>query len=210
MPNSSGSSAVPWAVGLLSLFVLLHFWPGAQDLLSYQRAAIAAGQYWRILTGHFVHLNLAHAFMNGAGVVMLAVFLRQELRRRYWWAVLVLSPFVISLGLWFRQPDLLAYVGFSGVLHGLLYLGVLRLISMAPVLAGTVLLLLVGRQVWEQTGAYDPDYLRGLIQGRVMPDAHLFGALTGLAVGGWSLWRDRLHKKSGTGYSAETGQSPDA
>jgi rhomboid family GlyGly-CTERM serine protease len=210
MPNSLRKSAVPWAAGLFLLFMSLASWPGIEDALSYQRLAIASGQYWRVFTGHFVHLNLAHAFMNGTGTLMLAVFLRQELPLRDWWSVLLLAPLVISLGLWLKQPGLLAYVGFSGVLHGLLYVGVLRLIPAAPVFGGTVLLLLVGRQVWEQTGSYDPNYLRSVIHGRVMPDAHLFGALTGLVLGSWSLWRDRLPKSPGTGYSPGTGQSPDA
>jgi len=117
---------------------------------------------------------------------------------------------VISLGLWFKQPGLLAYVGFSGVLHGLLYFGVLRLLPSAPALAGTVLAVLIGRQIWEQTGAYDPDYLRTMIHGRVMPDAHLFGALTGLVLGAWSLWRDRLGKGRASGYSSDTGPTSDA
>lgn len=210
MPNNFSRSVVVWSSGLFLLFLALALWPGATDALCYRRTAIAAGQFWRVFTGHFVHLNLAHALLNGTGTVVLAVVLRQELPLRYWGGVLLLAPFVISLGLWFKQPGLTAYVGFSGVLHGLLYLGVVRLLPAAPAFAGTVLLLLIGRQVWEQTGAYDPDYLRGLIHGRVMPDAHLFGALTGLCVAAWSLWRDRLHKRKTTGYSAPTGQSPDA
>ncbi|MCD6061949.1 MAG: hypothetical protein K0S16_2260 [Moraxellaceae bacterium] len=210
MPSDLRKSAVPWAVAFLLLFLLLALWPGAQAGLSYQRSAIASGEYWRIFTGHFVHLNLTHAVMNGVGTLMLAVFLREELPLRYWWAVTLLAPFVISLGLWLKQPGLVSYVGFSGVLHGLLYLGVLRLLPVAPLFAGTVLALLVGRQIWEQTGFYDADYLRGLIHGRVMPDAHLFGALTGLVTGSCSLWLGRLHKQKVTGYSAGTGQSPDA
>jgi rhomboid family GlyGly-CTERM serine protease len=210
MPNSLRHSAVPWAAGLFLLFIILAWLPGAEDALSYQRQAIASGQYWRAFTGHFVHLNLAHALMNGVGTLMLAVFLRQELPLRYWWTVLLIAPFGISLGLWFKQPELLGYAGFSGVLHGLLYLGVLRLLPVSRVFAGAVLLVLISRQIWEQTGSYDPEYLRSVIHGRVMPDAHLFGALTGLLIGGWSLWRDRLPKSPGTGYSPDTGQSPDA
>lgn len=191
MPNKPAASPLPSALGLVLLFVLLALWPAAESLLSYQREAIAAGQWWRVFTAHFVHLNMAHALLNSVGTLMLAVFLRQDIARRDWWTVTLLAPFVISLGLWFKQPTLIGYVGFSGVLHGLLYFGVIRLLPLMPAMAGGILLLLAGRQVWEQTGAYDPEYLRGLIQGRVMPDAHLFGALTGALWGTWSLWRDR-------------------
>lgn len=203
-------SPLPTALALLALFLVLAVLPGAADLLCYQREAIAAGQWWRVVTGHFVHLNLSHALMNGAGTLLLALVLREELPVRDWWKLVVAAPLVISLGLWWKQPDLVSYVGFSGVLHGLLYCGVLRLVPQAPVLALGVLAFLVARQGWEQTSAYDPDYLRSLIGGRVMPDAHLFGALAGLVLGLWTLARQRLHKAGATGYSAGDGPSPDA
>lgn len=183
-------SPVPAALGLVLFFAVMAAWPAATDLLRYHREAIHDGQLWRLFTGHFVHLNAAHALLNGTGTLLLAFFLARDIPARDWGVVTVLAPLVISLGLWWRQPGMMAYVGFSGVLHGLLYLGVIRLLPVMPWLAGTVLLMLVGRQVWEQTPAYDPHYLQALIHGRVMPDAHLFGALTGAAWGVWSLWRD--------------------
>lgn len=203
-------SPLPTALGLAALFLLLALVPGADDLLCYRRDAIAGGEWWRVFSGHFVHLNLSHALINSSGALLMAVVLRQEATPRDWWRITLVAPFVISLGLWFKQPGLVSYVGFSGVLHGLLYFGVLRLLPTAPALALTVLALLVGRQAWEQTAGYDPDYLRGLIHGRVMPDAHLFGALTGSVFGLWALARQRLHKGGATGYSAGNGPSPDA
>lgn len=214
MPNKpwETGSPVPGALLLVFLMLALAFWPGAEVLLRYQREGIADGQFWRVFSAHFVHLNLAHTLLNTAGTLMLAVFLARDISVRDWWAVTLLAPLVISLGLWFKQPELQAYVGFSGVLHGLLYFGVLRLFLSVPAWAATILLLLIGRQVWEQTGAYDPDYLRSLIHGRVMPDAHLFGALTGLVLGGWSLWRDRasLGKERVSGYSSGTSSDTDS
>ncbi len=205
-------SPVPGAACLLVLFLVLAFIPAATELLRYEREAIAQGESWRVFTAHFVHLNLSHALLNGVGTLMLACLMRRELPVQDWWAVTLGAPFVISAGLWLKQPELIGYVGFSGVLHGLLYLAVIRLLPQAPRLAALVLLLLIGRQVWEQSAFYDPEYLRGLIHGRVMPDAHLFGALTGSAWGIWSLWRDRLNlaKAGASGYSSGTGPTPDA
>lgn len=197
---------------LVALFLTLALLPLATELLRYQRDAIAEGELWRLFTAHFVHLNLSHALLNSIGTLMLIFLLPRELPVRDWWVVTLTAPFVISAGLWLKQPELVGYVGFSGVLHGLIYLAVIRLLPQAPLLAGLVLLLLAGRQAWEQTAFYDPDYMRGLIHGRVMPDAHLFGALTGSAWGLWSLWRDRLNlaKAGASGYSAGTGPTPDA
>lgn len=212
MPNKSllAASPLPTAALLAAVFIALALWPGAADHLCYQREAMAGGEWWRAFSGHFVHLNLSHALLNSTGALLIALVLRDEVRAADWWRISLVAPFLISLGLWFRQPELISYVGFSGVLHGLLYFGVLRLLPSAPGLALTVLALLAGRQAWEQTAAYNPDYLRGLIHGRVMPDAHLFGALTGTAFGLWSLWRGRLHKGRGTGYSPGNGSTPDA
>lgn len=211
MPNNPLTAApLPTALGLGALFLLLALLPGAADLLCYQRDAIAGGEWWRVFTGHFVHLNLSHALMNAVGTVLLALVLRDELPARGWWMLVLVAPFAISLGLWWKQPGLISYVGFSGVLHGLLYCAVLRLLPKAPVLALGMLAVLVARQAWEQTAGYDPDYLQGLIHGRVMPDAHLFGALTGSAFGLWALARQRLHKGGATGYSAGNGSSSDA
>lgn len=214
MPNSPlrFASPVPGAVGLAALFLMLALLPAATELLRYQRELIGQGELWRIFTAHFVHLNLSHALLNSAGTLMLAFLLPRELPLRDWWVITLTAPFVISAGLWLKQPELVGYVGFSGVLHGLLYFAVIRLLPQMPLLALLVLLMLVGRQVWEQTGYYDPEYLRGLIHGRVMPDAHLFGAITGALWGLWSLWRDRqnLAKAGASGYSADTGPTPDA
>lgn len=214
MPNKPGFTVatplLPSALILVLLFIGLALWPASPELFEYRRVAIADGEWWRLFTGHFVHLNLAHAVLNSIGAVMLALFLAEEITPRQWWGLVLVAPLVISAGLWWRQPGLGAYAGFSGVLHGLLYLGVLRLLPKAPALAAIVLLLLVGRQIWEQTGAYNPDYLRSLIHGRVMPDAHLFGAFTGALLGLFSLWRERLGKAGASGYSSDTGPTPDA
>ena len=204
----------PDALLLSALFLLLALLPAANHWLDYRRELIAGGEFWRLFSGHFTHLNLAHAVMNAAGLLLVSFLFVRELSRRQWWALVLGAPVFISAGLWLRQPDLVGYAGFSGVLHGLVYLGVVRLLPSAPVLAGVILVLLVGRQVWEQTAAYNPEYLRHWIEGRVMPDAHLFGAVAGLLTGVFSLWRDwqqgLLGKANPSGYSSETGPTPDA
>lgn len=205
-----------WSDALLlaALFLLLALMPMASAPLEYRREAISAAQWWRVFTGHFVHLNMAHAAMNALGTLLVSLVFVREISRPQWWCLVLAAPLTISLGLWIKQPELQGYVGFSGVLHALLYLGVVRLLATAPILAASILLLLVSRQIWEQTSGYNPDYLRGVIHGRVMPDAHLFGGLTGMALGSFTLWRDyragRLGKDNSSGYSSKTGPTPDA
>ncbi len=196
MPNKS-DVLWPDALLLAALFLLFALLPALSGLLEYQRELIRQGELWRLFSAHFVHLNLAHALLNAAGVLLLAWVFPRELRRGEWWALVLLAPVVISAGLWWKQPGLAGYAGFSGVLHGLLYLAVVRMWPAFPRLAALLMLLLAGRQLWEQTAAYDPDYLRGLIGGAVMPDAHLFGAGCGLVLGLASLCRERARRRLG-------------
>lgn len=178
--------------GVLSfVFIVLATWPEATNVLEYHRLAMADGQLWRAFSGHFVHLGMGHALLNSAGLLLLAAVFSKDIPCKDALLFILVAPFFISAGLWWKQPTLMAYVGFSGVLHGLLYFGVIRLLPVMPVVAGTVLFILVARQIWEQTGAYNPDYLQSLIQGRVMPDAHLFGAIAGTVWGLATLRRDR-------------------
>lgn len=212
MPNKP-STLWPDALLLTALFLLLALLPSISSWLEYRRGLIAGGEVWRLFTGHFVHLNFSHALMNAVGTLLLSRLFVSELSRQQWWSLILAAPLFISMGLWWRQPDLQGYAGFSGVLHGLLYFGVIRLLVASPVVAGCILVLLVERQVWEQTSAYNPDYLRTVIAGRVMPDAHLFGAVMGVVFGGASLWRGyrsgQLGKANPSGYSSKTGSTPD-
>lgn len=192
--QNSGQNPLPSALFLILLFIVFASAPVLTDMLRYQREAISSGQFWRLFTGHFVHLNMAHALLNSSGTLLLAFFLAKDIQTKDWWVITLIAPLVISAGLWWREPELVSYAGFSGVLHGLLYYVVIRLIPEMPFVASSVLLLLVSRQLWEQTSAYNPEYLRMLIHGRVMPDAHLFGAITGSLWAVWATWRDRRLK----------------
>jgi rhomboid family GlyGly-CTERM serine protease len=164
--------------------------PTLLDRLAYIRVLLGS-EWWRLLTAHFIHLNLHHALMNAAGLAMLGYYFRHDLSLRAWLGLMLLSCLTISLGLWLWQPQLIAYVGFSGVLHALLYAGLILSWKDMPRVTSIVLVLLLGRLVWEHSPAYDPNYLQGWIHAQVAPAAHFFGALTGTAWGLASLWRER-------------------
>src|ERR1700730_14155789 len=51
-----------------------------RTLLRYDRAGLAAGQWWRLLTGHIVHLDLEHAGLNSLGLVLMLVFVPPRLQ----------------------------------------------------------------------------------------------------------------------------------
>lgn len=162
--------------------------PGLINAYAYERPPIVSGEWWRLLTGHFMHLNLHHALMNGAGLVLLGLYFRRDFSLAGWLGLTAASCLTISAGLWWGEPDLMAYVGFSGVLHALLYAGIIQSFREMPRVNAAVLAVLVARLCWEHSAAYNPGYLMGWIHGLVAPAAHLYGALTGTIWGLVTVW----------------------
>ncbi len=111
----------PWltislCVGSLLLFLVLG---AASEALVYNRQALAQGEIWRLLTGHFVHCDFAHLGWNLAALLILGGLLEQRLGTRLL-GVVAISCLGVSSWLWFVKADLLLYCGLSGMLNGLL------------------------------------------------------------------------------------------
>ena len=87
--------------------------------LRYERAALSAGQWWRLVGAHVVHLDLRHLLFNLGGFVLLWLLFVREYRALQWLAILLCTMLAVDAGLWFGSPAVLWYVGASGVLHGL-------------------------------------------------------------------------------------------
>ena len=66
----------------------------------------------------------------------------------------------------------------SGVLHGLLIYGGVREIRVYPASGYAFLFILVGKLIWEMLYGVVPGS-ENLIAGRVVTDAHLYGAIGG-------------------------------
>jgi rhomboid family GlyGly-CTERM serine protease len=167
--------------------------------LEYQRSEIANGQWWRLITGHLVHMNLWHLGMNLTGFVLCWLFFPDLLTRRRLWLWLGLSIPLVSAGFWFLDPGSRGYVGFSGVLHGLLVMCLLTGLSGHPRLHGVMLALVVGRLTWEQMPGYNVNYLVDTIGGSVYVNAHLYGSLVGAVLGGTFWWQERKRRAGAAG-----------
>jgi rhomboid family GlyGly-CTERM serine protease len=109
------------AAALTAAVLGLAAWGDAgRELLRYDRAALAAGEWWRWLSGHLVHLSWRHAFMDLAAALALGWLFGRELSPRRWAWVLLLSLLAVNAGLWWLDPGLAWYVGLSGILHGVM------------------------------------------------------------------------------------------
>jgi rhomboid family GlyGly-CTERM serine protease len=116
-----------WLVGLLATVLVLLWLTGdaGRDLLRYERMAVLQGQYWRLLTGHFVHGSGQHLLLNAVGLGLIAALFPREYPVRSWLLILASSIVTIDLGFVLLEPQLQWYVGLSGVLHGALAAGAL-------------------------------------------------------------------------------------
>jgi rhomboid family GlyGly-CTERM serine protease len=176
---ASAQQAV-WLIGLLAATVVLIYFAGepARDLLRYEREAVLVkDEYWRLLTGHFVHGDLRHMLLNLAGLGLMPALFPRHYSLFAWLWIAAASIAAIDIGFVWYEPQLDWYVGLSGALHGVLAAGAIawwRYESRALALALTLILAL--KIAWEQTQGALP--LSGDMP--VIVDAHLYGALGGV------------------------------
>jgi rhomboid family GlyGly-CTERM serine protease len=155
---------------------LLGSW--GREALRYDRMAIADGEVWRLVSGHFVHLGWSHFVLNGVGFGLICYLVAARFGVRQW---LLISGIVIAgidLGFWFLQPQLVWYVGMSGLLHGLLAAGTVSGISDRQREFWLIAVFLVGKLGYEQLVGPLPGS-EGTTGGSVVVAAHLYGAVSG-------------------------------
>jgi rhomboid family GlyGly-CTERM serine protease len=176
-----------WALpAVLALAVLALQMAGTAGVLRYDRAALAAGEPWRLLTGHLVHLGWAHLGMNLVGLLLVWLLVGPAFGPVQWIAVTAGSALLIDAGFWWLSPTLQWYVGLSGLLHAMLVAGAVAMIAGGndSRTEALVLLLLVAIKIaWEQFAGPLPgsEHTAG---GPVVIDAHLYGAVAGAVSGG--------------------------
>jgi rhomboid family GlyGly-CTERM serine protease len=166
---------IPWLV-LAALLILLQF-VGAEQVLRFDRTAIEAGQWWRLLSAHLVHLNWNHLWLNLGGLLLVAIFFSAYCSLRQWLALLLFCALGTGLALYLYDDRLMYYVGLSGVLHGLFLMGAWRESRHYPLAGYSLLILLVAKLLWEQLQGPLPGS-ESMTGGRVAVNAHLFGALS--------------------------------
>lgn len=180
-----------YGLGLLSacaVLLLPQLWgSAATNLLRYDRAAIAGGQWWRLLTAQIAHLGLHHALLNTVGLIFLWALFAREWRPLQWAVIAFTVTVAIDVGLWFQDSSITWYVGASGTLHGLMAAGVVAYIRRHDPLGWIMAGLLVAKLAYEHIHGPLPFAGRGV---PVVVNAHLYGAVGGLVAAILSL---RLH-----------------
>jgi len=178
---------VPWVIlTAVAACAAVSALPGGGALLEYDRARVAGGEVWRLLTGQMVHWTARMALADLAVLLGLGLWLEIGGRRRALVLALALGAAVTALDVQFFQPGLAVYRGSSGLAAALFTLTALE--AMRPPagrrtfrLATCALLLFTAKVAWETAGG-TPLFAGDLPDGvAASPLIHLLGGLAGLA-----------------------------
>jgi len=164
-----------------------------QTFSLYNRGLIEAGEWWRLLTGNFAHLNLRHLLLDLAAWILIFLLGRAWLGVADWIVSLAVCCLAVSVGLYWFSPEIGVFGGLSGALHGLFALMALKQLRAGDRL-GWLLLLLVTLKLlyeWRYGGTPGTSELIGV---PVAAQTHLYGALGGAALFPLLLLADRLRK----------------
>lgn len=165
----------------LSLIVVcaLLQWADLIVALRYDRSLIVGGDWYRLISANFIHLNTMHLLMNILGIALVLVFFATHFKTSQWLILLVFSSLFVSIGLFWLNPGVHRYVGLSGVLHGLFIAGAIIEVRRFPISGWLLFAAIVGKLIWEQTNGAMPGS-ESMIKGHVLVDSHLYGAISGL------------------------------
>jgi len=122
------------------LVLLSLFGHTVNPLLQYARAPILAGEWWRLVTGHFVHIDAAHLALNCA-VILAWLYVFRERESPLVVATRLLAYAVLSgLGMLAFSPDLTWMLGASALTYALIAGSALRAAIVGPRMLGLIVL----------------------------------------------------------------------
>ena len=97
---------------LTAAALVIHYFHSLRPRLLYMRSAVHDGDYWRILSCHWVHLNTEHLLWSAMTFLVLGSFCEIMDRKKYMISI-VISAIMIPIVIWFAMPSLNNYGGLS-------------------------------------------------------------------------------------------------
>lgn len=175
---------------LLVIWMLQPMW------LAFERPLIEAGQWWRLLTGQYLHISLAHLLGNLGGLGIAWLLFAEHWRG--WRFALVAAVCVLgsNLGMWLLHPYIDYYVGFSGALYGLIAFGAVKDWLHGVRFGMGISIALILKVSYEFFVAPVP-FLGLSADSLLAVEAHFYGVLSGLLMVVLLSWRGRRDAESG-------------
>lgn len=180
LPTQLKYSLAPLLIVTISIILAL-IEPLSSDLLAYDRRQLNHFQWWRLITGHFLHTNTMHLLLNLAGLILLWALHGHYYRNARYLTIFFMLCLGTSGGLYLFAPQMQWYVGLSGVLHGLFIIGAYFDIR-KKFKTGWLMLIGVWVKVIHEQIYGASDDIAQLIAANVAIDAHLFGTITGCII----------------------------
>ena len=177
--HAAGSLVLPVFV-LVAAAVIAAGGDGLREVLRFDRPGLELNEFWRLATGHFAHLGWSHFALNATGLVLCWALVGRTFSALEWIVIMVITIAVIDAGLWLALPGLEWYVGLSGLLHGLLVAGALGSLRQRVVESSILLAVIVLKTGYEIVAGPLPGS-ETASGGAVVIEAHVFGAVGGLA-----------------------------
>jgi rhomboid family GlyGly-CTERM serine protease len=189
------------AVLIGPLVVLLLLGDKLNPLLQYERGSILAGEWWRLITGHFVHLDTAHLAINV--FVILAWLYLFDQRERLGTVVWTFLGYALwtSLGMLLLSPGLEWMLGASAITYALISGGAFRAALDGPrplglMILGVLAIKLLAEQYWG-LGSFFSHF----VDYPIAYDTHVYGILVGILVEAWRRIAHARHAHSEKGMS---------
>jgi rhomboid family GlyGly-CTERM serine protease len=183
-----------WSLGLVAVALLAQGFDGAADLLVYDRKGLAAGELWRLLTGHLVHFSAAH-LVNNLLVVVPAVWLVETRYRKDTGPLLLAAASAVGIAVFVGATEIQQFGGASGISLAVLTYACMRGLHenrrwrmVCGILLAVVCAKLTaeffwswGLLDWQANGNFVP-----------VPLSHLVGTATGAALYVWRVASEQV------------------
>lgn len=172
-----------FALSIVTVILSLSLLPVSDTYLALSRAAIAQGEWWRVVTSQLAHLGPAHALMNAAGFFIISFSFRPDFSPVHEATVLFTSMIAVAAGILLLNPEIHWYMGLSGAIYGLLIHHLVAGAREQRRLAWLFIAGVTGKLAYEQWFAPPDRLTEAIIGGMVAVDAHLYGACWGAICG---------------------------
>ena len=146
-----------------------------RDSMLFNAALVGAGEWWRLLTGNFAHLNGRHLALNLIAWLLIFLIGRAWMGIVAWIVYLAAGCLSVSACLYWLAPESAFFGGLSGALHGLFAVIALQQLRAGERLGFALLTLLAAKLTYE--GYYGSTVgTSAFIGAPVAAETHLYGA----------------------------------
>lgn len=186
-PQPVGHAPV-WTLLLLSGGLLAYIIPGMTAHLQYDRTAILAGEWWRVVTGNWVHFSASHLSYDLMALGLVG-WMTERSGYPHFGLLVMLSALAIGMTLLAAQPDMQFYGGLSGIATAAIVYYALwgfREGGLWRWMYGTVLVISFGKIILEIVSGKTLLATAGSIPFLPVPISHITGGITACIVWVWA------------------------